>query len=175
MRVLKPADHRHQDRLLGPVRRVDVTRTPYCFVSLGGIQLDPGIRAPEGEVRRQQDLTMQSSYQVHWYVDPILYWLEVVLDHPCMETGSLDVAYITEVDPLWNDDELTMLLNPRPSCSATPLPRPRARAIACWPPPASARTCSIGAPAATAACTPSMAMCRPMSPTFKPARSWCSA
>lgn len=104
-----------------PVRRVDVTRTPYCFVSLGGIKLDPGIRAPEGEVRLQQDGTKQSSYQVHWYVDPILYWLEVLLDNPCLETGSFDVAYITEVDPTWNDDELTMLLNPETFLFGNPI------------------------------------------------------
>lgn len=95
-----------------PARRVDVTRSPYCFVSLGGISLDPGVSAPEGEVRQQGDLTKQSSYQVHWYADPLLYWLEVVLDNPCLETGNFDVAYITELDPTWNDDELTMLLNP---------------------------------------------------------------
>ncbi len=104
-----------------PARRVDVTRTPYCFVSLGGIQLDPGIRAPEGEVRLQQDNTRQSNYQVHWYVDPILYYLEVLLDTPCLETGSFDVAYITEVDPTWNDDELTMLLNPETFLFGNPI------------------------------------------------------
>lgn len=95
-----------------PVRRVDVTRTPYCFVSLGGVKLDPGIRAAEGEVRQQGDLTRQSHWQAHWYVDPILYWMEVILDNPCMESGWFDLAYLTEVDPTWNDDELTMLLNP---------------------------------------------------------------
>lgn len=77
-----------------PVRRVDVTRVPYCFVSLGGIKIDPGIRTPEGEVRMQQDLTKQSSYQVHWYLDPILFWLEVLLDFACLETGNFDVAYL---------------------------------------------------------------------------------
>jgi conjugal transfer pilus assembly protein TraU len=95
-----------------PVRRVDVTRTPYCFVSLGGIKIDPGIHAPQGEVRQQEDLTKSSFYHVHWYVDPILYYLEVLLDNPCLETGDFDVAYLTEVDPTWQDDELTMLLNP---------------------------------------------------------------
>lgn len=104
-----------------PARRVDVTRSPYCFVSLGGVSLDPGIRAPEGEVRVQADLTKQSSYQVHWYADPLLYWLEVVLDNPCLETGSFDIAYITEVDPTWNDDELTMLLNPETFLFGNPI------------------------------------------------------
>ena len=104
-----------------PARRVDVTRSPYCFVSLGGISLDPGIRAPEGEVRLQQDNTRQSSWQAHWYVDPMLYYLEVVLDNPCLETGSFDVAYMTEIDPTWNDDELTMLLNPETFLFGNPI------------------------------------------------------
>ena len=107
-----------------PARRVDVTRTPYCFVSLGGVKLDPGFRAPEGDVATNQgvmDTTKHSSYQVHWYVDPTLYWLEVILDNPCMETGKLDIAYITEVDPLWNDDELTLLINPETFLFGNPI------------------------------------------------------
>ena len=48
-----------------PTRRVDVTRTPYCFVSLGGTQIDMGGIAPEGEVRLMSDNTKQSRYQVH--------------------------------------------------------------------------------------------------------------
>lgn len=104
-----------------PARRVDVTRTPYCFVSLGGIKIDPGFRAPEGEVREQADLTKQSFYQVHWYLDPILSYLEVILDHLCLETGGFDVAYLTELDPLWNDDELTTLLNPETFLFGNPI------------------------------------------------------
>lgn len=104
-----------------PSRRVDVTRTPYCFVSLGGIWLNPGIPAPEGENRLQQDTTKQSNYQVHWYADPILYYLEMIVDGGCGEMGSFDVAYITEVDPTWNDDELTMLLNPEALLFGNPI------------------------------------------------------
>ncbi|MFN7570487.1 MAG: conjugal transfer pilus assembly protein TraU [Betaproteobacteria bacterium] len=104
-----------------PARRVDITRTPYCFVSLGGVSIDPGVRAPEGEVRLQQDNTRQSSWQAHWYVDPILYYLEVVLDNPCLETGTFDIAYMTEIDPTWNDDEVTMLLNPETFLFGNPI------------------------------------------------------
>lgn len=95
-----------------PVRLLDVTRAPYCLVSLGGIKMDPGIPAPIGEVRQQEDLTRQSFWQAHWYTNPLLYWLKVLLDDRCLEEGSLDVAYLTEVDPLWADDELTLILNP---------------------------------------------------------------
>lgn len=95
-----------------PVRTVDVTRTPYCMVALGGVDLDPGFRVPEGEVRQQHDLTKQSFYQVHWYVNPIMYYLELLLDDRCLETAEFDVAYLTEIDPMWSDDELTLILNP---------------------------------------------------------------
>lgn len=94
-----------------PARRIDVTRTPYCFVSLD-TEIDLGGTVSEGEVELNPDGTRQSFYQAHWYVDPILYWLEVMFEHPCLETGDFDLAYMTELDPLWNDDELSAVLAP---------------------------------------------------------------
>ncbi|AKG19876.1 conjugal transfer protein (plasmid) [Moraxella bovoculi] len=95
-----------------PVRRLDVTRKPYCMVSLGGIELDLGFKAPEGRVAINEDGTKDSFWQAHWYVDPLLYILDVLVEHPCIETGDYDVGYMTEIDPLWDDDELNLLLNP---------------------------------------------------------------
>ena len=95
-----------------PVRMVDVTRTPFCMVGLGGISLDPGIDVPRGAQVGHDSQTRNSFYHAHWYANPILTWLEVLLDFPCLEKGSLDLAYLTEVDPLWADDELTAILNP---------------------------------------------------------------
>ena len=95
-----------------PVRMVDVTRTPFCMVGLGGIALDPGLDVPRGAQVGHDSQTRNSFYHAHWYANPILTWLEVLLDFPCLEKGSLDLAYLTEVDPLWADDELTAILNP---------------------------------------------------------------
>jgi conjugal transfer pilus assembly protein TraU len=95
-----------------PVRLVDVTRTPFCMVALGGIAIDPGIEVPRGAQVGHDSQTRNSFYHVHWYTNPILYWLEVLLDFPCLEQGALDLVYLTEVDPLWADDELTAILNP---------------------------------------------------------------
>jgi conjugal transfer pilus assembly protein TraU len=95
-----------------PVRLVDVTRTPFCMVGLGGLAIDPGIEVPRGAQVGHDSQTRNSFYQVHWYANPILSWLEVLLDFPCLEKGPLDLAYLTEVDPLWADDELAAILNP---------------------------------------------------------------
>ncbi len=104
-----------------PVRMVDVTRTPFCMVGLGGLSLDPGIGAPRGAQVGHDSQTRNSFYQVHWYANPILAWLEVLLDFPCLEQGSLDLAYLTEVDPLWSDDELSAILNPEAVLFANPV------------------------------------------------------
>ena len=105
-----------------PVRQVDVTRKPFCLVGLGGISLNPGIPAPEAaQWARTTGPASSAFYQAHWYVNPMLYWLEVLLDFACLEQGGFDLAYLTEVDPLWKDDELTLIINPDAILFANPL------------------------------------------------------
>jgi conjugal transfer pilus assembly protein TraU len=96
-----------------PVRQAEVVRKPFCLVSLGGIDLDPGFNAPEaGRKRGEESGTSNSFYQAHWYVNPIMFWLEVLLDNGCLEKSPFDIAYLTELDPIWIDDELTYIINP---------------------------------------------------------------
>jgi conjugal transfer pilus assembly protein TraU len=96
-----------------PARHVEAVRKPFCLASLGGVDLDPGISAPEhARTTRSDGLGDEGSfYQAHFYVNPVMYYLDVVTDFPCLEKGTFDIAYLTEVDPLWNDDELTLILN----------------------------------------------------------------
>jgi conjugal transfer pilus assembly protein TraU len=62
----------------------------------------------------------KSFYHVHYYVYPVLHWLEVLTDFVCMEKGAFDVGYITELDPLWNDDETAFILNPEAVLFSSP-------------------------------------------------------
>ncbi|EKE08834.1 MAG: hypothetical protein ACD_16C00248G0016 [uncultured bacterium] len=104
-----------------PARLVDVTRTPYCMVNMGGMQLTKsqigqGVHGANGGRR-----TQNSFYQVHWYIYPVIYWLELLVDFICLEKGDFDVGYLTELDPLWNDDELSFILNPEAVLFGNPL------------------------------------------------------
>ncbi|ARN84774.1 conjugal transfer pilus assembly protein TraU [Candidatus Nucleicultrix amoebiphila] len=96
-----------------PARLVDVTRTPYCLVNMGGLQAaSTGIK-DRGHVSDDEGNGLKRSfYNVHWYVYPVLHIFEVLLDFVCLEKSSIDVAYLTELDPLWNDDEKSAILNP---------------------------------------------------------------
>jgi conjugal transfer pilus assembly protein TraU len=96
-----------------PVRLVDITRTPYCLVNMGGVSIaNTGVNYRGDVEESTDDGTHHSFYQVHWYVYPIMYWLEVLTDFVCLENSSIDLAYLTELDPLWNDDQKSFILNP---------------------------------------------------------------
>lgn len=96
-----------------PVRLVDVTRTPFCLVNMGGLRIANNGIKDRGHVNDDEDDGYKRSYyNVHWYIYPILYVLEVLIDFICMEKLSIDVAYLTEFDPFWNNDEKSAILNP---------------------------------------------------------------
>lgn len=104
-----------------PARLVDVTRIPYCMVSMGGLQLGRGIVNHGVHGSSGGRKTQHSFYQVHWYLYPVIYWLELLTDFLCLEKASFDVGYITELDPLWNADELSFILNPEAILFGNPI------------------------------------------------------
>jgi len=95
-----------------PVRHVDVVRKPFCLSAMGGVELNPGFNAPHGAQTKKDHSGTSSFYQAHWYIDPVMVLIGAVLDSPCLEQNVFDLVYMTEFDPLWNDDELTAILNP---------------------------------------------------------------
>jgi len=100
-----------------PFRAVDVTRKPYCMVNLGGMQMPIGITAPNGDIANDTTTGLgrghqKAFYHVHWYVYPLLLWMNLLTDLACMESEDFDIAYMTELDPLWADDELAMWITP---------------------------------------------------------------
>ncbi|MEM7687599.1 MAG: conjugal transfer pilus assembly protein TraU [Pseudomonadota bacterium] len=108
-----------------PVRLMDVTTRPFCFPNLGGVRLDPGFNIGHGYAASSSQVGGRgqntAKYHVHYYIYPLLYWLEVLTDFVCFEQSSFDIAYLTEIDPLWQDDQLTTLLNPEAALFANPL------------------------------------------------------
>ncbi len=95
-----------------PARLVDVTKRPFCFVNLGGIELDAGIGIGRTKAKSRGGQTHNANWHLHWYVYPVYALLELFTDSVCVSHSGFDLAYVTELDPLWLDDELTFLLNP---------------------------------------------------------------
>lgn len=95
-----------------PFALIDVTPTPYCMVNLGGFTLDLGSSGNGGKQSRSEIADSGSFYYVHWYKYPLIYFLQILTSTACMQSGEFDIAYLTELDPTWNDDELAFILNP---------------------------------------------------------------
>jgi len=107
-----------------PVRMIDVTRTPYCLVNLGGYK-PLGGNSPKNRgtisLNEGDGGLKNSFYQVHWYVFPVFYLFELLLDFICVEKASFDLLYFSELDPLWNNDEWAIIHNPEALVFANPL------------------------------------------------------
>jgi conjugal transfer pilus assembly protein TraU len=108
-----------------PVRQVDVTRTPWCFPSLGGMKFSDSSKstAPRGSVNSGNTgrrASNTSFYQAHWYTNPALSILKVLAETSCLEEGGFDLGYVTELDPSWNNDDLSVILSPDVFLFSTP-------------------------------------------------------
>jgi len=105
-----------------PFSVVDVTPSPYCLVNLGGIQLtDMGTKYHGGSDTSFDGSQSQAFYQVHWYKYPVIYWLQILTSLSCFQVSEFDVAYLSELDVTWNDDELAFVLNPESALVANPI------------------------------------------------------
>ena len=63
-----------------PVRLVDVTRTPYCMVNLGGISIGSDNKKISTYERHNSAAGRRghnSFYHVHYYVYPLIYWCKL--------------------------------------------------------------------------------------------------
>ena len=97
-----------------PVRLVDITNTPFCMVNLGGMELKMGKGYDKGTMERQEEEgshRKNAFYHTHYYLYPLIYWLELLTDIGCMEQGSFDLAYMSEFDPLYTDESLSVLMS----------------------------------------------------------------
>lgn len=95
-----------------PNMMMDVTRSAYCLMGVGGISIRNETIYNRGTVGRTDETGTQNSfYHVHVYNYPVIAWLELLTDFPCVDSGGVDIGYMTELDPTWNDEEWGAVLN----------------------------------------------------------------
>lgn len=88
-----------------PIRLIDITRNAMCLVNMGGIDL--GYDRSQGAFSKSYEdgeYNQHSFYHTHYYMYPVLYWLELLLDFGCLESGTMDLAYMSEFDPTYKND-----------------------------------------------------------------------
>ncbi len=95
-----------------PARLVDVETEPGCFVNLG-FKLNLGLfDIGQGARKAGMGPYRSSSFHAHYYYYPLISWIGTVVDGLCLTDTTFDIAYVSELDPLWNNPELTTIINP---------------------------------------------------------------
>jgi len=106
-----------------PVKIIEVVKDPGCFPSLGlHVNLAGGGHLTGTLSTTQPKGSMAYVFmQAHEILFPVFQILEILTDFSCRAKDDFDIAYITEVDPTWNDDTLALVLNPEALVFANPI------------------------------------------------------
>lgn len=107
-----------------PARLVELTRAPGCAPILGGIRLPLGSRRLLGTSGNSDHDAADEAFQnYHWYAFPLLILLDLFFDSRCNADGlvDLDILYLSELDPTWNNDELAFFTNPEAAWLSSPV------------------------------------------------------
>lgn len=102
-----------------PARYIETVKDPYCFPALGtGFPTNSIMGAGDTTQRKEEANSFQ---QAHYAIFPVYAMMELFVDFVCVEHAGFDLAYITEVDPLWNDDLLAFIIQPEALLFANPI------------------------------------------------------
>lgn len=108
-----------------PARVIEPVTSPLCFPSLGISLADlvpPGMLAGGDATKSANGGGVpRTFYQSHELVFPVLYILELLMDVACLENSDPDIAYLTEVDPMWNVDEIGVFITPEAILFGNPI------------------------------------------------------
>ena len=102
-----------------PSRIIEVVSVPFCFSSLG-IPAPPN-PALSGTKPSGGTSTKNTFMQVHYMIFPVYALMEIATDFVCLQVSATDYAYISEVDPTWQDDTLAAFLNPEALLFGNPI------------------------------------------------------
>lgn len=106
-----------------PARLVEFQRVPGCSSVLNGARF-PFDRLNQGHHQKGGKQGAQGTFMhYHYYAFPLLTMLDMFTNPGCVSDGymDLDMMYMSEVDPTWNNDELAFFTNPEAAAVANPL------------------------------------------------------
>jgi conjugal transfer pilus assembly protein TraU len=105
-----------------PARLIEFQRVPGCSSVLNGTRF-PFDRTNQGYHQSGGKQGLQGTFMhYHYYAFPLLSMLDLFINPGCVSDGmvDLDLMYLSEVDPTWNNDELAFFTNPEAAAVSNP-------------------------------------------------------
>ena len=101
----------------------EIERRPGCLSSIGGVQVLSSAYNTEASNQTHTGAGRgkgANRMQVHWYEYPIFSMLEMFKSLGCKSNSGFNLAYLTEVDPMWQDDAWSAVFTPEAAVFANP-------------------------------------------------------
>ena len=98
-----------------PIKIIETVKDPWCFPSFG-FKIDA--KSKPSHLRGTLATDVNKRYgayvfmQAHEIIFPIFKMLNILTDFTCISSNDFDIAFMTELDPTWNNDMLALVLNP---------------------------------------------------------------
>lgn len=94
-----------------PARLIETVKDAGYFPSLGFTMPLSGHR-DGSRGSHASGATTTAFQQAHYLIFPVWTLLELMLDAVCLESSGFDLVYMSELDPLWQEDALAMVIQP---------------------------------------------------------------
>lgn len=98
-----------------PLYVSEVERRPGCAPSIGGVKLLGGpyeALASNQTVNHSNEGKGSNRMQLHWYQYPVFSVMKTFAELGCKNTTGFDLAYLTEIDPLWQNTAWGVIFTP---------------------------------------------------------------
>lgn len=106
-----------------PLYLSEIERRPGCLSSLGGINVLPGFQLLSSEQAQNHSETGKGTnrMQVHWYSYPVFQMLDFMKTVACKSASGFNLGYMTELDPIWQDDFWSNVFSPEGALFSNPI------------------------------------------------------
>lgn len=106
-----------------PLSIIEPTAIPYCSPTIGtGLPISVGMGAASFGQNNSDNTKQTYTYQAHYIKYPVFKLLSLFMDFVCLEAnGGMDYLYITELDPLWQNDIWAAIIGPEAFLVANPI------------------------------------------------------
>ncbi|ENA1740765.1 TraU family protein [Yersinia ruckeri] len=103
-----------------PKRIIDTVSDPYCMMPLG-TQLSKPVPGTLAGGYIETNTSKRVFQQAHYFIFPAWKILNMFYDIPCLDDEGFDVAMMTEILPQWNNEALSLIINPEALLFANPV------------------------------------------------------
>ncbi len=107
-----------------PARVIETVKDPYCFPTIGlDLGMSAGLQRGTNIVKSDHTDTEFTFTQAHQLIAPWWSVMELLTDFACVEHSGFDVAVLTELQPEWQSDLLSFIIQPEALLFANPIAR----------------------------------------------------